>query len=170
MTADLQHRLSRRNFLRTLLIGGVGVAILNLIAAVLYFVWPDEEAGRISRSRVTVPAADIPLVWEAPFVDLAGRFYLIHNEDGLLAFSWNCTLRGCNVVWSPRFNDPRRFGGFQCPCCGSLYDRNGVVIDGPAPRPLDLFTINVESSGDLVVNTLRVHHRLRYDPSQATRI
>jgi Rieske Fe-S protein len=35
-------------------------------------------------------------------------------------------------------------GRFNCPCHGSLYDRYGQIVQGPAPRPMDAFPITVE--------------------------
>jgi Rieske Fe-S protein len=43
------------------------------------------------------------------------------------------------------------------------------VIGGPAPRPLDLFPIEVVE-GQLIVDTSNPIERATYDPSQATRV
>ena len=37
--------------------------------------------------------------------------------------------------------DPK--GRFNCPCHGSIYDRYGDIIAGPAPRPMDLFGVAI---------------------------
>jgi cytochrome b6-f complex iron-sulfur subunit len=63
---------------------------------------------------------------------------------------------GCFVPWrpgDPSEDQPGKFqtttGRFNCPCHGSLYDRYGVRVFGPAPRPLDYYTVKL--NGDKVV-------------------
>jgi cytochrome b6-f complex iron-sulfur subunit len=60
--------------------------------------------------------------------------------------------------------NPRRF---HCPCHGSIYDRNGVRRDGPAPRPLDLVKIKVLGDGDVAVAPNEKTKRSDYGPDQA---
>lgn len=49
-----------------------------------------------------------------------------------------CTHLGC-VPLGQKNSDPKgRFGGWFCPCHGSLYDLSGRVRRGPAPRNLDI--------------------------------
>ncbi|MFN8526810.1 MAG: ubiquinol-cytochrome c reductase iron-sulfur subunit [Chloroflexota bacterium] len=92
---------------------------------------------------------DLPL--GAVHVDPKGRFFLSHVSEGLLAFSPKCTHLGCAVPWKadePSYDDPGLgyppTGRFNCPCNGSLYDRYGQIIQGPAPRPLDTYPVRVE--------------------------
>ena len=54
---------------------------------------------------------------------------------------------------------------FHFPCHGSLYNRKGEVLGGPAPRPLDIFPIN-EEGGNLVVDTAKVIQRKTYETTQ----
>lgn len=49
-----------------------------------------------------------------------------------------CTHLGC-IPLGQKPGDPRgRYGGWVCPCHGSVYDVSGRVRRGPAPRNLDL--------------------------------
>jgi Rieske Fe-S protein len=34
-------------------------------------------------------------------------------------------------------------GRFNCPCHGSIYNRYGQIIQGPAPRPMDRFPVTI---------------------------
>ena len=56
---------------------------------------------------------------------LAGK-----DEQPPVALSAVCTHTGCNVAWKGGE------GQFVCPCHGGRYDREGNVVSGPPPRPL----------------------------------
>ena len=56
---------------------------------------------------------------------------LYRKEDGKLAvLSAACTHKGCTVTWN------NADGTWDCPCHGSIFDKDGRVIHGPARRPL----------------------------------
>ena len=63
------------------------------------------------------------------------------DESGVYAVSLVCTHLGCIVKPSP--------DGFECPCHGSRFDRNGEVTRGPAPHALSW--LKVTASGNQVV-------------------
>ena len=44
-------------------------------------------------------------------------------------------------------------GRFKCPCHGSIYNRYGQIIQGPAPRPMDRFPLKIDSTGKITVET-----------------
>ncbi len=94
----------------------------------------------------------------------SGQFFISHVEgSGLLALWHRCTHLGCTVPW--REDE----GQFHCPCHSSLFNRAGEVTGGPAPRPLDLFPIEIVED-DVIVDTSRPIERQAYDPSQATKV
>lgn len=110
---------------------------------------------------VEVPAAEVPEPGGAPLHNQSERFFLIHNDDGLLAFSSRCTHQGCNVGWEEDRDE------FHCPCHGSTFNRHGEQEDGPAPRPLDLYPIAVRADGGLVVTTGPKTEREEWQPDQS---
>jgi nucleotide-binding universal stress UspA family protein/nitrite reductase/ring-hydroxylating ferredoxin subunit len=57
----------------------------------------------------------------AAYMDPAGDLRLL---------SAKCTHMGCTVGWNPADHT------FDCPCHGSRYAPDGVVVNGPAARPL----------------------------------
>ncbi|WP_447983716.1 QcrA and Rieske domain-containing protein [Nitrospira sp. Nam74] len=59
------------------------------------------------------------------------------NSD-VTAFSPQCTHLGCGYRW----DDSNR--KFECPCHGSVFDLNGAVLGGPAPRPLDRLPVKID--------------------------
>jgi cytochrome b6-f complex iron-sulfur subunit len=148
----------RRMFLRNVVLGSVGVVSLQAAAGFVYWMWP-LKTGAFG-SVITVPASVVPEVGAAPYRDQAGKFWLINNEDGLLALYWKCPHLGCTVPWEDGQGD------FQCPCHGSIYDRFGVLIAGPAPRPMDYMALTVEG-GNVNVDTGDIIQRSGYDPSQS---
>jgi cytochrome b6-f complex iron-sulfur subunit len=79
--------------------------------------------------------------------DVAG-VYIVKNGDQVLGLEQTCTHLGCPVAWNAQD------GRFECPCHGSVFDREGRVLHGPAPIPL--YKHAVEVSGDAVIVKGRV--------------
>jgi cytochrome b6-f complex iron-sulfur subunit len=65
----------------------------------------------------------------------------------------------------PWFEPEQRFA---CPCHASAFDIRGAVVNPPAPRPLDLFTVSVDS-GVVKVDTGRLIRRTSFESGQAVR-
>ena len=59
-------------------------------------------------------------------------------DDQVTVFSPICPHLGCGFRWSQQEKQ------FQCPCHGSVYDVNGKVLAGPAPRSLDVLPSKIE--------------------------
>src|SRR5437667_246857 len=90
--------------------------------------------------------------------------YVTRVPEGFFALYWKCPHLGCTVPWAaqdpampgPPDGGDQAFtdkGRFKCPCHGSIYNRYGQIIQGPAPRPMDRFPVKIESSGKIVVQT-----------------
>ena len=87
----------------------------------------------------------IPLGDAVP-MDLGGhKILVLKTQDGVAAFSRRCTDLGCLVSWNKEREQ------FICPCHQGTFDKNGVNIAGPPPRPLDRFHI-VKRGEQLYVN------------------
>jgi menaquinol-cytochrome c reductase iron-sulfur subunit len=65
-------------------------------------------------------------------------YVITENGRDFVAMSNVCTHLGCRVRWN---SEEERF---FCPCHNAIFDKNGNVVDGPPPRPLDRYEINVE--------------------------
>ncbi len=65
-----------------------------------------------------------------------------HSESTASVFSPLCTHLNCRYAFVKN--------EFVCPCHGSIFDENGKVIGGPAPRPLDTLPHKIEG-GELYV-------------------
>lgn len=83
------------------------------------------------------------------FRDTAGKPVWTNKKDmPYLAFSGKCPHLGCAYKWRKH----KVLGQvFLCPCHLSIYDASGKVLDGPAPRPLDLLPIQVSANGEVQI-------------------
>ena len=134
-------KLSRREFLRWLGWGSLAVPAVTSMVGTLRFLFPNVSYGlpatvKIGRTEDFPPGTQ----------RLLTTYKLVINstEKGMFAMSAICTHLGCTVggvEW-----------GYQCPCHGSKFDRNGLVIRGPAVKPLPWFKIAEEPDGMLVVD------------------
>jgi cytochrome b6-f complex iron-sulfur subunit len=132
-------------------------------AATGLLLWPNKTGA--FGSELTVRAADVPAVEAPPFRNIQGKFFLVHNPDGLLALYTKCPHLGCTVPWVGPPDSPH---AFQCPCHGSMYDYNGVRTGGPAPRPMDYMAVSVDpATGNVTVDTGDISQRTAYSPDQA---
>jgi len=99
--------------------------------------------------------SDFPPGTITPFEQ--ARFFLIRFADGgFLALSVVCPHLACVVGW-----DGAR-GRFTCPCHGSEFERDGRVVNPPAPRPLDRYTVLIENDR-VKVDTRQVLRRTQTD-------
>ena len=89
-----------------------------------------------------------------------GRFYIVRLPDGgFLAIYHRCTHLGCTVPWDQAGQK------FVCPCHSSRFDLQGSVENPPAPRPLDLFPVQI-SSGEVLVDTSSILQRQSFEIAQ----
>ena len=75
----------------------------------------------------------------------ADPIYVLAQGDGAFtALSPICTHLGCTVdIQGVRL---------VCPCHGSTYDRTGLVLQGPAERPLARYATRLTSDGVLTID------------------
>jgi cytochrome b6-f complex iron-sulfur subunit len=77
------------------------------------------------------------------FLD-AERVFLVRKGNTYRCLSAVCTHLGCTVN--------RAGQGFHCPCHGSVFDERGMVKGGPAPRPLQWFSVTLSKDNRLLVD------------------
>jgi cytochrome b6-f complex iron-sulfur subunit len=75
------------------------------------------------------------------------RVFIFADNEGFYAVSSICTHLGCIVHVAEE--------GFQCPCHGSKFNKNGNVMSGPAPRNLPWLEMSRHVDGNLVVDASR---------------
>ena len=119
--------------------GLLGLAAAATGGAMYRYLMPVVSYGIPKKFRI--PRSDLPgigdeLVFSDQKVVLRRR-----SEKEVAAISLVCTHLGCtvNVVET----------GFLCPCHGSQYDEDGIVVGGPAPKTLAWHTLKT-LPGDFV--------------------
>jgi len=156
------NKLTRREFLKIgwggLLFGLFGQSLTALFRYLMPRIEPGGFGGRVIAGRVDeFQPGTVNHVQK-------GRFYISRLEDGgYLALWQKCTHLGCTVPW--REDECQ----FHCPCHSSIFTTVGEVVSGPAPRPLDIYPIEIVE-GNLVVDTGQPMQRSKFDPSQVTRV
>ncbi|MBI2677396.1 MAG: Rieske 2Fe-2S domain-containing protein [Candidatus Koribacter versatilis] len=90
-------------------------------------------------------AIGVDTKWQAQY-----RIWVDRTPDRLFVIYARCTHLGCTPDWKPAENK------FKCPCHGSGYDSEGVNFEGPAPRPMDRAHIELDPTGQIVVDTSRL--------------
>jgi cytochrome b6-f complex iron-sulfur subunit len=75
------------------------------------------------------------------------RIWVVRNPERLFVIYARCTHLGCTPDWKESENK------FKCPCHGSGYDSEGINFEGPAPRPMDRAHVELDPTGQVVVDT-----------------
>ena len=90
----------------------------------------------------------------------AHRIWVVRNTEGIFVISAICTHLGCTPDWKASENK------FKCPCHGSGYDPEGVNFEGPAPRPMDRAHVELDPTGQILVDLSRVFRWPKGERSQ----
>lgn len=152
---------SRRSFLKILwTILGIA-AVGEFIFVIISFLRHGKSDSNFEKKADIINAGHVdkfPL--NSVTANLQGKFYLCRMADGgFLALSSKCTHLGCTVPW----DDKKR--QFECPCHGSSFDITGNVLTSPAPRPLDIYPVNIENN-IVKVDTAKITKRDRFTKEQ----
>jgi menaquinol-cytochrome c reductase iron-sulfur subunit len=147
-----EKEINRRNFLgvATGVIGGFIVVSVG-IPAIAYVVGPavkksdDQEWIRLgSASKVefgTPTLFKVKIVRKTGWIENEEElsvYVLTDNGRDFIAMSNICTHLGCRVRW---ITDQEQF---LCPCHTAIFNKDGGVVTGPPPRPLDRYDVKIE--------------------------
>jgi hypothetical protein len=134
--------------------GTLAVMTLGSGLAAYQFLYPHKNANTFGGKFHLGAAADMPPVGSEPQANLDGRFWLVNTEDGPRAFYHVCprsrATSHVRIIW-----DPVR-SRFDCPVCGAKFSREGHYIEGPSPRSLDQFVIEVLTGRKVISETKRL--------------
>jgi menaquinol-cytochrome c reductase iron-sulfur subunit len=143
----------RRSFLKWLI--GI-VALINALLAGIPFLGAMIGSSRRKKETGWVKVADIRSIpvggtaglrFSAPLEEaffheraLHSIWVVKHSSSEVTVFSPVCTHLGCYFQWN------EQTGHFECPCHASVFSREGRVLAGPAPRPLDTLPARIENN------------------------
>ncbi|MDA0659517.1 MAG: Rieske 2Fe-2S domain-containing protein [Planctomycetota bacterium] len=74
------------------------------------------------------------------------------GQRQIVALRTVCTHLGCTPNWLEAEQK------FKCPCHGSGFYKDGVNFEGPAPRPLERYAIQLADDGQLEVDKSRIFY------------
>ena len=79
------------------------------------------------------------------------RIWVVRTASRLFVIYARCTHLGCTPDWKQSEDK------FKCPCHGSGYDSEGINFEGPAPRPMDRAHVEIDATGQIIVDTNRLY-------------
>jgi cytochrome b6-f complex iron-sulfur subunit len=162
-TAYEKHGEGRRSFLKQLwrILGLVAAAELVFFIISLLRPSRDTRKGKTGTTIIVIGNID-DFPPGSVTADRVNRLYIVRDsEGGFLALSIICPHLGCSVLWDETRSQ------FDCPCHSSAFDRQGVVLSSPAPRPLDYFPVILEE-GKVKVDLSRKTKRKEFELRQVT--
>jgi cytochrome b6-f complex iron-sulfur subunit len=139
----MSEEIERREFLKRGWMAGAGLIGVAGAWTTWDILQPGETAGFGGEVR-TIPAEAVP---EGDVVAVpAARAYLTKIEGEVVAISETCPHLGCRVPWCAKS------GQFECPCHGSVFNRKGEAREGPTPRAMSLYPVEIVD-GLVIVDT-----------------
>ncbi len=150
--ASERGRISRRLLLGTgwfgFLISIVGPALANVRYLFPNVVYEGPTQFKLGRPE-EYPAGSITFLEQQ-------RVFILHDPEGFRALSAICTHLRCTTgPFVPPGGDRKEWTS-RCPCHGSIFARDGRVLQGPAPRPLDFYRVSLAPDGRLLVDTAAI--------------
>lgn len=112
-----------------------------LAAASLAGLWRFLVPGREPAAEVLLEVDKAAIPRGGALVYRRSRIVVIRREEEIYALSLICTHLGCTVNVTP--------DQLICPCHGSIFDRDGQVLEGPSNRPLE--RMRIEDRGATLV-------------------
>lgn len=124
--------LPRRDFLGLAALGSMAAAFALSIFGMLKLPKAAVSASPAKKFNITLP--DTLAAGEA-FIPPGRNVAVFRDAEGVFAISTVCTHLGCIVKTSA--------AGFDCPCHGSGFQKDGTVRKGPAPKPLPWLKVSL---------------------------
>jgi cytochrome b6-f complex iron-sulfur subunit len=149
--------ISRRRLMAYAWIGAAAIVMGELIGGTFAFLWPRRKGPKVETVFIAGKVTDFKVGEVIP--SRKERTFILRTEGGFLAISAICTHLHCIVNWNEMLKK------FECPCHGAKFNQNGEVLEGPPPRPLDLYKLQIVA-GNVVVDRTSPIERSKFEPSQ----
>jgi cytochrome b6-f complex iron-sulfur subunit len=159
--------VSRRDFFRRSLLTSLLVFGAEFGGGTIAFLWPNLKGGFGSQIEAgNLQDIQNELRGGLPVYNGTGRFYIVSYNgrptadadyvadgtaaQGIMPLYQRCVHLGCRVPFCEQSK------WFECPCHGSKYNNAGEYRLGPAPRGMDRFSVTIDGSGNVIVDTAQV--------------
>jgi len=142
---------SRRDFFSRIGWGGFGIFAVSTLIGFVRSAFPRVLFQPPTRFKAGAPVDYVLGEVNEKYKD-SQRVWIVREEDGFYALFAKCTHLGCTPRWLPAEDK------FKCPCHGSGFYKDGSNFEGPAPRPLDRFKIELGEDGQLLVDKGGLYH------------
>jgi cytochrome b6-f complex iron-sulfur subunit len=147
----------RRDFMFGVLLGslfGAGWTSLSVTFGLwglgtARFMFPNVLTEPPSKFKVGFPSDFAPGQVETKFKAQYGVWVVNYEYNGqaeIYALRSVCTHLGCTPNWLEGEQK------FKCPCHGSGFYKDGINFEGPAPRPLERYSIRIADDGQLEID------------------
>jgi cytochrome b6-f complex iron-sulfur subunit len=138
----------------SLAIGFTSLAVTQLLwlLGLARFMFPNVLIERPTLFKVGFPDDFAPGQVATKFKAQFGIWVVRYEYDGtaqIYALKTVCTHLGCTPNWLEGEQK------FKCPCHGSGFYKDGINFEGPAPRPLERYAIQLADDGQLEVDKSR---------------
>ena len=146
-------QMDRRALLREALAGGLVLAsgaVLGVLGHLLAHPQgqrsPAPSSGGVAVGKTSQVAVRGALTFTFPSSDDPGIVVRL-SETEYVAYDATCTHEGCPVDYDAEEEQ------FVCPCHGAIFDpaHHGLVLAGPANRPLMQVALRIDSSGTIYI-------------------
>ncbi|MDE1921208.1 MAG: ubiquinol-cytochrome c reductase iron-sulfur subunit [Candidatus Omnitrophica bacterium] len=150
--------IQKRNFIKTLTVAILGFITFFLTQPFVTYLFPVAKEGTKEKfiKVPNFPAIPLETPTKMTFEYMDVQAYITsnviydvwvvkHAADKASVYNPLCTHLNCRYTWVGSHHE------FMCPCHGSIFNINGKVVGGPAPRPLDTLPYKIEG-GELYVH------------------
>ena len=120
------------------------LSMIGMLLGTIRFLFPNVLSEPPSKFKVGDPRQFEEGKVDERFKDKGA--WIVRNNGEIYALSTTCTHLGCTPNWLEREQK------FKCPCHGSGFKISGVNFEGPAPRPLERWAVEIADDGQLVVD------------------
>ena len=137
--------MPRRDFLGLAALGSMAAALLFSLFGMLKLPKAAVSASPAKKFNVNLPEN---LADGEAFIPPGRNVAVFRDAEGVYAISTVCTHLGCIVKTSAN--------GFDCPCHGSGFTKDGTVRKGPAPKALPWLKVSKSGAGFTVDEETKV--------------